>query len=403
MLTVITFIIVFGLIVFVHELGHFLAAKILGVGVHKFAFGFPPKLFSKKIKGTEYAINLIPLGGYVKLEGETDETEEIDTLIIESEKKKTKAKSSKLFDQRPLGLILIFSAGVLMNIITAIVLIWFSFMVGFKPIELGQYSQKIFPGVDGSSGVTSTLAVKIEEVEKSTPAEAKDLQKGDVIVRVDDKNVYFADEVINIVQSKITESGARVNLVVKRDGTLLEKEIETYKSKIKAKDGKEYETNRIGIVLTTDGKLQTSPVTALKAAIVSTANIAKYTIIGITDLFVGIFTKLNLSESVVGPIGLVVTTNYFAHLGVEAIIQFAAILSVSVALFNILPIPALDGGYIAFTLAEVVTRKKISLKTKSIVNLIGFAALISLMIAVTFRDFIAFGIGQYILKLFGAN
>jgi regulator of sigma E protease len=403
-ITVITFIVVFGLIIFVHELGHFVAAKSLGVGVKKFAFGFPPKLWSKKYKGTEYAINLIPLGGYVKLEGEFDDLEEVETFIVEEEKKprQSRKRSGKLFEQHPLGLIMIFSAGVLMNMVTAVILIWLCFMIGFKPIGLGQFSQKIYPGIDGSSGVTSTMAVKIDEVEKGTPAETNGLMSGDIIVKVDGENIYFADEVINTVQSKINDDGAKVDVVVRREGALIEKNLSTYRSKIKGSNGEEYETNRIGIVLSTEGTLKTDPINAFKVAIISTGNIAKYTIIGLVDFFVKIFTQFNLSENVVGPIGLVVTTNYFAHLGLSAIVQFAAILSVSVALFNILPIPALDGGYVAFTLIEVVTRRKISLKTKSVINLVGFAALISLMIVVTFKDFVTFGVSQYILKLFGS-
>lgn len=402
MITAITFIIVFGLIVFVHELGHFLAAKFLGVGVKTFAFGFPPKLWSKKIGETEYAINLIPFGGYVKLEGEYEETDEVDTIISENKGiESKKPKSRKLFDQRPLGLLLIFSAGVLMNILTAVVILWICFMVGFKPIELGQFSQKVYPGINGSNGVKSSVEVKIDEVEKNTPAEKNGLQKNDVIVKVDGKNVYFADEVVNIIQGKVTDKGAKVDLVIKRDNGLLEKTLNTYKSNLKGANGKEYEVNRVGIVLETTGKLKANPINAIKAAVISVGNLTKFTIVGIGDFFGKIFTKLNLSENVVGPIGLVVTTGYFAHLGIGAIVQFAAILSLSVALFNILPIPALDGGYVAFTVIEVAIRRKISLKVKSIVNMVGFAALIALMVAVSFRDFITFDVGQYILKLIG--
>ncbi|MDD5693291.1 MAG: M50 family metallopeptidase [Patescibacteria group bacterium] len=407
MTTLITFIIVFGLIVFVHELGHFTAAKIMKVGVKKFAFGFPPRLWSKKVGETEYAINLIPFGGYVKLEGEDEDTEEVDTIIFEQkpakDEKNERAKNSKrsLLDLKPGGLLLIFSAGVVMNIILAIVILWGLFMTGFKPIELGQFSQKIYPGIDGTGGVKSTVVVTVDDVEKNTPAAKEGLKKGDKIIKIDGKRVYFSGEVIQVVQSKINQTGASVLLEIQRDGKISEKTLTTYKSKLKDRSGKDYEVNRIGIILETDGKLQAGPIIALKDAIISTWNIAKYTFIGILDLFGKLFTQFKLSENIAGPIGLVVVTDYFSHLGITAILQFIAILSISVALFNILPIPALDGGYIAFILAEVITRKKLSLKVKNVINLIGFGALITLMVVVTFRDFFTFEVGNYILKLFG--
>ncbi len=406
MITLITFIIVFGLIVFVHELGHFTAAKFMKVGVKKFAFGFPPRIWSKKIGETEYAINLIPFGGYVKLEGEDEDTEEVDTIIFEkkagkSEKKKSENNKKSLLDLKPGGLLLIFVAGVTMNILLAIIILWGLFMFGFKPIELGEFSQKIYPGIDGTGGVKSTVMVVIDEVEKGTPAAKEGLKKGDKIISIDGKRVYFSGEVINLIQSKIKQKESNVKIKIESGGVISEKTLTTYKSKLVDKNGKEYEVNRIGIVLETDGKLQAGPIVALKQAIVSTWNIAKFTLVGIIDLFAKLFTQFKLSENVAGPIGLVVVTDYFSHLGVVAILQFTAILSISVAIFNILPIPALDGGYIAFTLGEAITRKKLSNRTKNIINLIGFGALITLMVVVTFRDFFTFEVYKYILKLFG--
>ncbi len=402
MITAITFILVFGLIVFFHELGHFLAAKYAKVGVKVFAFGFFFKLWSKKIGDTEYKINLIPFGGYVKLEGDDEETEEVETIIIEKEHTKNKTKSSKkLYDQNAATLLLIFSAGVIMNLLTAFIMLYFLFLIGFKPIELGDYSRKIFPSVDGSDGIKSTVSVMVAEVEKNTPAETEGIKSGDIIKKVDGQSVYFSDELITQIRSKIGASGAKVDLEILRGNETLNKSLTTYKSKVQIANKKEVEVNRIGIIPETTGELKGNVFTSIKAAIVSEVGIAKYTIIGIYDFFSKIFTQFKLSENMVGPIGLVVVTDYFSHLGVEAIIQFAIILSISVALFNILPIPALDGGFIAFTLIELLTRKKISLKLKSIVNLVGFVALMSLMIIVTFRDFFTFEVWQYILKLVG--
>jgi len=400
MITAITFILVFGFIIFIHELGHFLAAKYAKVGVKVFAFGFPPKIWSKKVGDTEYKINLIPFGGYVKLEGDDEDTEEIETIIVEKDSKRlSKDKTNKLFDQNAGTLLLIFSAGVVMNLISAFLILVFLFLVGFKPIELGEFNRNIFPSVDRAGDITSTVRVVVAEVEKNTPAEKEGIRKGDTIVRVDGKKVYFSDELVSIIRARITKTGANVNLTIDRDGKTLTKSLSTYKSKIKTSENQEQEVNRIGIVPETDGTLQGGLFASIKAAFITEVGIAKYTVIGIYDFFSKIFTQFKLSENMVGPIGLVVVTNYFSHLGLEAILQFAVILSVSVALFNILPIPALDGGFIAFTLIEMVTRRKIPLRLKNTINLVGFALLMGLMIIVTFRDFFTFDVWQYILKV----
>jgi len=400
MITAITFILVFGFIIFIHELGHFLAAKYAKVGVKVFAFGFPPKIWSKKVGQTEYKINLIPFGGYVKLEGEDEETDEIETIIVEKEHaKRNSKKTNKLFDQSAGTLLLIFSAGVLMNLISAFIILVFLFLVGFKPIELGEFSRNIFPGVNGEGGIKSTVQVVVAEVESDTPAEKEGIKQGDVILKVDGKEIYFSDELVTVVRSRITENGAKVSLTIERNGQTITKNLSTYKSKVKVSDNEEKEVNRIGIVPETKGTLQGGLFSAIRAAFITEVGIAKYTIIGIYDFFSRIFTQFKLSENMVGPIGLVVVTNYFSHLGIEAILQFAVILSISVALFNILPIPALDGGFIAFTLVELATRKKIPLRIKNTITLVGFALLMGLMIIVTFRDFFTFDVWQYILKL----
>jgi regulator of sigma E protease len=395
MITALTFIIVFGLIVFVHELGHFTAAKLLKVKVHVFAFGFPPRIWSKKVGDTEYAINLIPFGGYVRLEGENEELED-----KKSTSKKTDGSKSLLELKAP-GLLLIYSAGVLMNVFAAFILVWLCFVIGFQPIDLGNYNQKIFPGVNNTSGIHSTVAIKVDQVETNTPAEKVGIRAGDKIIKVDNKNVYFTEDVIDEIQSKVTKNGATVDLTINRDGSTLEKTLSTYKAKVKLVDNQTVETNRIGVVLETDGNLKTNPINAIGVAAKTTWNIAKYTIYGIVDFFVKIFTQFRLTQNVVGPIGLVEVTNYFAQLGVMAVVQFAIILSISVALFNILPIPALDGGYVAFTLAELISKRKISLKTKNIIVMIGFLLIIALLVVVTFRDFITFDVWNFILKLFG--
>jgi regulator of sigma E protease len=189
-----------------------------------------------------------------------------------------------------------------------------------------------------------------------------------------------------------------VDLIIDRNGEVLEKNLTTYKSKISS--GKnEKEVSRIGVALETKGEMKANAYFAFKAALSETGKISKLTLFAITDLFKQLIIKFQISDNVSGPIGIVVATSYFAHMGFVSLLQFTAILSLSLAVFNILPIPALDGGHLTFTLIEMITRRKFSLKAKNIIQATGFSVLILLMIAVTVKDFVNFDILGSIIGL----
>jgi len=396
MITVLAFIFVFGLIVFVHELGHFLAAKAFGVEVKTFAFGFPPRIWSKKVGKTTYAINALPLGGYVSLRGEDEYdlyneiakdlgekmTEEQYQAALVQAKEKESVNNGSLLSKKPWQLITIFVSGVVMNILLAIVLLYICFLVGFQPI---------FGNMWQHPGISNSLKVAITEVEKNTPAETEGIKPGDVIVAVDGTKYYTSTDVLAVIRGKNTSDGAKVTLDIKRGNESMVKTLSTYKAKVAATGG-EKEVSRIGIVLETQGKVRGNIVSGLGAAISEVIGAIKITFIGIFDLFGQLFTKFQLSDNVSGPVGIVVATNYFASLGFIYLLQFAFVLSVSLAVFNILPIPGLDGGHIAIVLTEAITRRKFSTKAKNIIQLVGFGALILLMIAVSVKDFINFDI-----------
>jgi len=396
MITVLAFIFVFGLIVFVHELGHFLAAKAFGVEVKTFAFGFPPRIWSKKVGKTTYAINALPLGGYVSLRGEDEYdlyneiakdlgekmTEEQYQAALVQAKEKESVNNGSLLSKKPWQLITIFVSGVVMNILLAIVLLYICFLVGFQPI---------FGNMWQHPGISNSLKVAITEVEKNTPAETEGIKPGDVIVAVDGTKYYTSTDVLAVIRGKNTSDGAKVTLDIKRGNESMVKTLSTYKAKVAATGG-EKEVSRIGIVLETQGKVRGNIVSGLGAAISEVIGAIKITFIGIFDLFGQLFTKFQLSDNVSGPVGIVVATNYFASLGFIYLLQFAFVLSVSLAVFNILPIPGLDGGHIAIVLTEAIARRKFSTKTKNAIQLVGFGALILLMIAVSVKDFINFDI-----------
>jgi len=396
-LTVVAFIFVFGLLVFVHELGHFLAAKAFGVEVKTFAFGFPPRIWSKKVGETTYAINALPLGGYVSLRGEdeyelhrkiNDDLGE-DATDAQYQKALSQAKAQELqnpgslLSKKPWQLVTIFISGVVMNILLAIVLLYICFLVGFQPI-LGNMWQH--------PGIVNNLSVAITEVEKNTPAETEGIKPGDVILAVDGNRYYTSTDVLSLIRAKNTDDGAKVRLDIKRGDETLVKNLATYKAKVAVAGGEEKEVSRIGIVLETKGNVRGNIFSSLGASISEVISAIKLTFIGIFDLFGQLFTKFQLSDNVSGPVGIVVATNYFASLGFIYLLQFAFVLSVSLAVFNILPIPGLDGGHIAIVLTEAVTRRKLTTKMKNTIQLVGFGSLILLMVAVSVKDFINFDI-----------
>lgn len=405
MITVLAFIFVFGMLVFVHELGHFLAAKYFGVEVRTFAFGFPPRLWSKKVGDTTYAVNALPLGGYVSLRGEDeydlyneiardlgeDMTQEQYDTALAAAKKKEISNDKSLLSKKPWQLVTIFISGVVMNILLAVVLLYVCYLVGFQPI---------FGTMWEHPGITNDLKVKIVEVEKNTPAETEGILPGDIVLSVDGVTYFTSTDMLTAIREKNTVDGAKVVLVVDRNGEKLTKTLSTYKAKVAAGDGVEKEVNRVGIVLETEGKIRGSVFSSIGASFSEVTSAIKLTFVGVFDLFGQLITKFQLSDNVSGPVGIVVATNYFAQLGFIYLLQFAFVLSVSLAVFNLLPIPGLDGGHIAIVLTEAITKKKFSTKTKNIIQMVGFGSLILLMIAVSVKDFINFDIIGMIKGIF---
>lgn len=397
MITILAFIFVFGMLVFVHEFGHFIAAKIFGVEVRTFAFGFPPRLWSKKVGKTTYAINALPLGGYVSLRGEDeydlyneialdlgeDMTEEQYETALEAARTKERENEGSLLSKRLWQLVTIFVSGVTMNILLAFVLLYICFLVGFQPI---------FGEMWKHPGITNNLKVVVLEVEKNTPAETVGIKAGDIITAVDGTSYYTSNDVLTVIRAKNTNDGAKVTLDIMRDGQMLQKTLATYKAPVVTSGNKEIEVSRIGIVLETSGTLRGNIISSVGASVSEVIKAIKLTFVGVFDLFGQLITKFKLSENVSGPVGIVVATDYFAKLGFVYLLQFAFVLSVSLAVFNILPIPGLDGGHIAIVLTEAITKRRFSTRTKNAIQLIGFGALILLMIAVSVKDFINFDI-----------
>jgi regulator of sigma E protease len=365
-MTFIYFILIFSLLVVVHELGHFLAAKRAGVKVEEFAIGMPPRIWSKRVGETLYAINAIPLGGYVKLYGEEG----------------SKDTSPKNLQNKTAGQkILIFSAGVLMNFLLAYLLLTGFYLFG---------GRTIIEGMEKYTGIINTQKVLVSEVEEGSPAATEGILTGDIILKVNGGPVYTSAAVSNeVARSKENDGDATVTL--KRGEEEITKTLKTYTDKVVVK-GEEYEVERIGIVMENEGKVRAKWYWAPVIAAQETARLTWLSVSGLFDFFRTLVGKFQISENVGGVVAIYSVTDAAAEMGFAAIVQLVILLSLALAAFNILPFPALDGGHILFIVIEKMTGRQISQSTKNLVNLIGFGLLLILVIVITWTDLGRFGI-----------
>lgn len=353
-LTIIFFILLIGILVLVHEFGHFFVAKKLGIRVEEFAFGFPPRLWSIARGGTRYALNLLPFGGYVKIFGEAGEGEgEKDSFI------------SRPVWQRSLVVI----AGVVMNLILA----WVFFSIG--------------SGLGLSTAVTAENETRVQNakvgiigVDEGSPARLADLRFGDTVksVSVDGSKIDIRE--IDDLQKFIAgHLGQEVTLYVVRGEEFLVKKVTPRQS---PPDGE----GPLGIALAKIGVIKTPWFLAwwegLKMAALSTAGIA----VGFAGLFKDLLTTGKVSADISGPVGIFIFAKEFSELGLIYLLQLAALLSVNLAILNALPFPALDGGRLLFFGIEKIKGSKVDQRVERAIHTAGFVILVLLMVAVTYRD-----------------
>lgn len=344
-ITLLAFLVILGLLVFVHELGHFSAAKLVKVKVEEFAFGFPPKIFCRKKGETKYCINAIPFGGYVKMLGE----DKAETSPRSFSSKKARSR------------IVIVVAGVIMNFILAGVLFSIGYMIGMSPIRLDE----------SKLGGSKTYEVTVAEVKSGSVAENSGIKAGDVI-----KGFGNSEEFSSFTHS---QKGTTVDLEIIRGSKEMIKEI-TFSNDSEAPFG-------VGVVDLAKIKLPffSAIAAGFKEMALTTYYIAKL----IIDLFVKIFTSGHVGESVAGPVKIFNVTGDAVQMGLGYLIQFAALLSINVGLVNILPFPALDGGRAVLILLEGIFRKKVlKAELENILHTVGFVILISLIVIITFREVI---------------
>ncbi len=337
---------VFSLLVFVHELGHFLVAKWRKVVVEEFGFGLPPRIWGKKIKGTIYSFNWIPLGGFVKLKGEDPEAAfigDVDSFSVKSKKSRTA----------------IVLAGVLGNLLLAWLIFSFLFAIGN-------------PGISGK--------VVIEEVVSGSPAEVVGLQKGDTVLTIDGQEVGTTEDLIFRVKER---AGSMVNLRVNRSGQTLEfQPIPREKPPV--------DEGPLGVkiaLIDPQVNLVTYPFwQAPWYALVEIGGILKEMVWGFGSMIARIFTQGRVPTEVTGVVGIKVLTDVAAEMGKRFFLQFIALLNLNLFIFNLLPVPALDGGRLLFVGLEVLLRRKLDPKVERMANSISLAFLLLLSALVTIQD-----------------
>lgn len=362
--TIIIFLIVLSVLVFAHEMGHFLTAKKFGAKAEEFGFGFPPRVCGwKKVNGkrkffwgnqdeesddTIYSLNWIPIGGFVKIKGEDGED-------------KTDAESfaSKKAWQR--GVIL--SAGVGMNVVLTTICLIIVFMIGAPQV------------IDTEKdAIIKDHKIQVMTVVAESPAMEAGVKMGDVIEKIDGQVFGSTDEAADYIGTK-----GEIEMVVNVDrlGEKLE-----YKIRPEIVDDKAV----LGVGLVDTGIVSYPWYKAIWLGIVGTYKMFVQIIIGFYTVIKSAIVGEPLGVDIAGPVGIAVITGRVARMGLSYILQFTALLSMNLAIINFLPLPALDGGRVLFLIIEKIRGKAVNQKVEQLVHTVGFLLLIGLMFIVTGRD-----------------
>lgn len=328
LISIVAFIIVFGLLVFIHEFGHFFTAKLNGITVHEFSLGMGPRLFKYKGEETEYSLRALPIGGYVKMEGEDEASNQPGSF------------SSK----KPLQRLSVIAAGPIMNFFLAIVLFAVIFMSIGVPVN------------------------SIGELIEDKPAVMAGIEVGDKILAVDGERVSSWEQVVDKISNAKEET---VNILVNRNGSEIEFNIEAETDSASGR-------RMIGIA----PKLEANIILSLKYSFERVV----YVIKAILQFLARFVMGQASSDGVVGPIGMARIVGTAANSGIIDLMGIAALISVNLGIINLLPLPALDGGRIIFILIELLRGKPVPSDKEGFVHFIGFVLLMTLMLMVVFRE-----------------
>lgn len=345
---VISLIIVLGVLIFFHELGHFITARLCGVGVEKFSLGIGPRLFGKKIGITDYRVSAFPLGGYVRMIGEEPDAE-IDTADI----------PFSFTHKHVFKRMAIVASGPLFNILLAVIIFFCFFQI---------YGMFHLEPVVGS-------------VQEGSPAKNAGLIKDDRIIAVDGVFINTWDDMaLRISKSK----GKAIRVLMLRKDSKIYTQITPVLKREENLFGETIERYVIGITASADHvrSIRLNPIEALYESLVQTYKVSEMMIIGIIKLIKGDISVKTLG----GPIMIAQIAGDQAKQGIANLIYFIAFISINLAIVNFIPIPVLDGGHLMFFLIEAALRRPVSIRFREIAQQAGIVVLILLTIFVFYND-----------------
>ncbi|MES3005604.1 MAG: site-2 protease family protein [Patescibacteria group bacterium] len=354
MVTTIIFLIVLTILVFIHELGHFLAARLFGIRVDEFAVGFPPRIWSRVVGKTRYAINLLPLGGYVRIFGEHPDDEVTSESIM-----------SKPRWQQAVVLV----AGVTFNIIFAWLLLSLALTIGSKTTTEG------FP----QSSIRDRSVV-VDFVASDSPAAVAGMKPGDELVSVSNGTTTIATSSLTVVSvQNLIATSPKVGITYKENTETKSVEIVPLAGIVEGKQA-------IGISMSEIGTIRMNPFSALYYGAIQTYHLSVSVVVGLSHFIGNIFIGQADFKDVSGPVGIAGVVGEASRMGIAYLITITAIISVNLAAINLVPFPALDGGRLAVVAVEAVIRRPLKPSIINAVNVVGFIFLLLLMVLVTFKD-----------------
>jgi regulator of sigma E protease len=362
-MVVVLIIILFSLLVILHEWGHFMAARRGGVDVEEFGIGFPPRAWGKKVGKTLYSINWLPLGGFVRLKGED-----------------TGAAGPHTFNGARFRVkVAVLLAGVGMNLLTAIVVLYGLCITGLPAIG-AQFEPRFLQSTYAQAPI-----LLVTQVVAGSPAAEAGLVRGDYVLEAGGKKITQDTQLRSFTK---THAGETVSLKVRTDGR---EHIITPKLKPASSGSSGF----LGVASQQVYKVRYDPLRALVAAVYVTGALTVATIVGVVQLLLNIPVLLmglfqtavpQAAEAASGPVGIIFILQSISSLGLSYIFLFIANIAVALAAFNVLPLPALDGGRLAVIAAQKLAKRRLQAETEAKIHAIGFMALMGLVALITVYD-----------------
>lgn len=375
LITIIVFLVILSILVLIHEAGHFFVAKRFGIKVEEFGFGFPPRVWGKKIGETLYSLNLLPIGGFVKLYGEDEAGS--GRIKQAASSKQPVADLSRAFFAKPIWQrAIVIVAGVSMNFLLAIAIVTFLFSTDGIPTPTGQ--------------------VVISEVVKGSPAEGAGLRNGDLVERIGNVKISDTQSLINETRKHL---GKSTKITVNRStGSGQDRKAKVIEFSVSPRKDFPKGEGPMGIAISQNIKVNKYPFPqSLYYGTKQAFSDSVLIVIGFKDVLINIFTRFTVPQGVAGPIGMAQLTGEFVKVGPSAVLGLVYMLSLSLAVLNVLPIPALDGGRLLFIVIEAVTRRKVNAKFEAYAHMVGIILLLTFLLMVSYKDIVRIIAGQSIL------